>query len=246
MPAARSPDQQHLFHEGPVFHEGRETGKGRQRGATDHSTNPYAAPAAGGESGATDELAGADEMLRQVEDLIGTRCAGVLRRTFADMEVAEEALEGAMVRAQRHGKLKLAREIDRAFLDLMPSPAMRPYRRDLYRRHCRELIRRIETAGSYDGADLEAPTRAEMLIVLARASELAPLHRSAFAAYVSLFKSLYGPAVPEALRPYNPQELASYDGALERTLDDVRRAAEDLAEERHRKTQHSGKQHSGK
>lgn len=109
-----------------------------------------------------------------------------LGRMFDLMGVADEEM-------QRAGQPKGMWPV------LMPPESMRGLSRDVYRSHCRELLRRHK-----EGKSLEEPTDAEMLCAVSDCSLHAPFNETGYAAYLRLAKRVL---VDEKGRSLLPREV---------------------------------------
>lgn len=151
-----------------------------------------------------------------LQTLFSTDELSVIRSTFRRMEIAEDEI----ARAKEAFPLK-AEAIHNAFRYLCPTKPLECLSDDVYRQHCRELLKRI-----VDGADLRLGTAAEVLALLSAASLEAPPTRTAAVLYWQLFKRVLpeqsstiaddiGPLLEDS---YHEQQACELEAKLRRKL----------------------------
>jgi hypothetical protein len=132
-----------------------------------------------------------------VDDVLPPGIGRVIRQTFALREIAEEEVDGAMVRDD-----VLAHLAPGPFLDLVP---------DLYRDHVREVCRRKGT-----NVTLDVTTEAEVLVGLMHASYAAPLREDGALLYDRIFHRIFG-------KRFGDEPREQWKGQAAELLEEARR-----------------------
>lgn len=138
---------------------------------------------------------------------------------FDLVELAESAIDRAMKRSSVNtGDPALVERLFGSFRMLAPQPGMSDMPEDLYRRHCDELLRRVEAGAG--AKDLNAPSDAEIAWTLRNISLVAPLRSDAALVYERVVRRL----LPGALeRAGVPSEFfrETFAGAADLAYDDI-------------------------
>ena len=139
-------------------------------------------------------------MNNSMTELLGSSIASV----FGDMAISEDEIAKAQKRHPEHAEV-----IWNQFKYLYRPAPLRNKAEELYRAHCREILERL-------GENQTAPTKAQVIGVLADISLTAPLQHDAAVLYYRLFVEVFG---DEQVGEQSLRE--TYDGAADDVFDEI-------------------------